>query len=209
MEPLLSDILTWMMAVPTLWVYAALFTIAIGENLIPPVPGDLVVVFAGYMVGVGYLSLPAVVLVASAGGAIGFMGMYAVGYWLGDRLEDPARFAWLPRAKVERVKQWLARRGYQVVLANRFLSGLRSVIGIGAGAARLDPLRTMGVAGLSALAWTLLTAYAGYALGENWSSVLIYLKAYGVVVVGLLIAGTTIYMAVDRVLVRRKRLRPE
>ena len=71
MEELLADIVTWMTAIPPLWAYVALFTIAYGENVVPPIPGDMVIVFAGYLVAVGRLDYWMVVMLSTVGGAAG------------------------------------------------------------------------------------------------------------------------------------------
>jgi membrane protein DedA with SNARE-associated domain len=58
--------------------------------------------------------------------------------------------------------------------------------------ARLDPARTTVCATLSALAWTALIAYGGYQLGENWTIIGSYLRAYGTVITVVGVTATAI-----------------
>ena len=182
-----SDFFTWMKALPAVWAYVTLFVIAYGENVMPPIPGDMVVVFAGYMAGIGQLHLGVVILLSTVAGALGFMTMYAVGYKLGRAVLNPDRLRWMPRQGFDRVQRWLHRYGYGVVAANRFLSGARSVISLTVGMFRMDATRTAWWCTVSALVWTGLISYAGYAVGENWGLVVEYLRAYGRIVLALLL----------------------
>jgi len=193
----------WLQSLPPLGVYLALLAIAYGENLLPPVPGDVAVVVGGSLVGLGLIDFIPAVGVATLGGALGFMTMYTLGYALGNAVEDPHRLRWIPRGPVRTAKGWLQRWGYGVVAANRFLSGARSVIALLAGASDLRALPTAACATLSAAVWTTLLTYAGYVVGTEWERVLGWLRTYGRVISGVLVV-LAVGFAV-RWWVRRKR----
>lgn len=177
-----GDIFDWMEQIPPFWAYVAILTIAYGENVIPPVPGDMVVVYGGYLAGIGRLDFALVVLLSTIGGAAGFMTMYAIGHRVGDRVLEKHRLRWLPKARIERAQAWLEHWGYWVVGLNRFLSGARSIISLTVGMARLDTTKTTLCASASAFVWTALISYGGVQLGENWPLVGEYLRAYGTIV---------------------------
>lgn len=179
MTDLFAGFFDWMEALPAAWAYAALFGVAWLENVVPPIPGDMVVVFGGYLASAGTLSYPVVVTLATLGGALGFMSVYAVGYRFGGAALHAERLRWLPAEGVERARAWVRRWGYGVVAANRFLTGARSVISLAVGLARMDPWKTAAAATFSAAVWTALIAYAGYAVGANWRVIQDYLSAYG------------------------------
>ena len=187
MGEIFSDFFTWMQALSPVWAYVTLFLIAYGENVVPPIPGDLVVVFGGYLAGIGQLNVWMVILLSTLGGALGFMSMYAVGYRLGDAVLDPDRLTWIPQGQIDKAQRWLKRWGYGVVAANRFLSGARSVISLTVGMAHMSPGRTAGYATLSAALWCSLIIFAGYKVGENWRVVAVYLRAYGRFVLGAIV----------------------
>ena len=188
----LADFLDWMESLPPSLAYAAILIIAFGENVAPPVPGDMAIVFGGYLVGVGQLNFLIVVVLATIGGAVGFMTMYAIGYGAGEAVLDPDRWRWIPKKQVRRARVWLGRYGYWLVAANRFLSGLRSVISLTVGIAHTNPWKTAFYATLSAAVWTCLIAYAGYAVGDNWPVIAGYLRDYGRIVLGILLAAAGI-----------------
>ena len=183
----LANFFTWMQGLSPLWAYTTLFLIAYGENVAPPIPGDMVVVFGGYLAGLGQLHLGVVVALSTLGGAVGFMTMFAIGRRLGRSVLDPDRLRWLPREGVEKAQRWIQRYGYGVVAANRFLSGARSVISLTAGVAGMEPWRTLWWCTVSAFVWTGLISYAGYAVGDNWTVVVTYIRAYGRIILTLLL----------------------
>ena len=187
MEQFFLDLIEWMTGVPSLWAYLIILVIAYGENVLPPIPGDLIIVFGGYLVGLGKLDYFVVVLLATLGGALGFMTMYAVGAHVGRAIFAPDRYRWLPKPYIAKARAWMQRWGYGVVAANRFLSGARSVISLTVGMAHMPAGRTAAFATLSALVWTALITFAGYIVGENWEVVSVYLSRYGQVIIVLLI----------------------
>lgn len=189
-----SNFFTWMQGLSPVWAYVTLFLIAYGENVAPPIPGDMVVVFGGYLAGLGQLHLGVVVLLSTVGGALGFMTMFAVGGRLGKTLLDPERFRWLPRDGIEKARRWIQRYGYGVVAANRFLSGARSVISLTAGMARMHTWWTLWWCTVSAFLWTGLISYAGYAVGDNWTVVVAYLRTYGRVILAVLLVGGAVLL---------------
>lgn len=185
MLDLLGDLVAWMSSLDPLWIYAILLGVSYGENVVPPVPGDMVVVFGGYLAGTGQLEPVTVTLLATLGGLAGFMTMYAIGARMGNAIMDPERLKWLPKGKIEQARAALARRGYILVAANRFLSGMRSVISLTVGMTRMPGWPVAGLALLSSLVWTALLVAAGYVVGDQWEVVGGWLSAYGSVILAL------------------------
>jgi membrane protein DedA with SNARE-associated domain len=173
---------------PPALVYGALILSAVLENLIPPVPGDTVVVFSAYLVGRGVLGLWPAYLATCAGGLAGFMAMYYLGYTRG-RAFFLARGGRLFSAEnLGKAEAWLARYGMALVVANRFLSGVRSVIALSAGMGRMD-WRRVALWGLLSIAlWNGLMFYAGMLVGQHWERMLDYLEKYNRVLTAALLA---------------------
>ena len=175
----------WLESLAPTWIYVVLALTAYLENLIPPFPGDVSVVVAGYLVGVGLIDLVPTIGFTAVASTLGFMTMFAVGWRLGEAVEDPKRLRWIPKGPVGTARRWLTRWGYGVVLVNRFLSGTRAVLTLLAGAAHLRAGLTAACAAFSALVWTAFLVYAGYSVGANWEQVLGILQAYGQVITAL------------------------
>ena len=187
MGEMLADIVEWMSGLPPGMAYLTIFSVAYLENVLPPIPGDMLVVFGGFMAGQDLLNAWNVVALATIGGGLGFMSMYAIGHKVGHGLLDSTRYKWLPKKRIFRVKEHLQRWGFSLILANRFLSGLRSVISLTVGMAHMSVGRTTAYSFASALVWTALLTWAGVYVGENWIVVGEYLRTYGAVVTGLIL----------------------
>jgi membrane protein DedA with SNARE-associated domain len=176
------DFFGWVEALPPALAYLMLFVVAYGENIAPPIPGDAIIVFAGYLVSANKMDPILAAALATMAGSLGFMTMFSIGRGIEGSLMHPKRFRWIPKQRLGRALSWVNRKGYLVVLANRFLSGLRSVIALAAGMAGLKAWRTFVFSGISALTWSTLMIGFGYWLGENWGLVSVGLRRYSAVV---------------------------
>lgn len=203
MAEFFADIFSWMEALPPVLAYGIIFLIAYGENVVPPIPGDMVIVYGGYLAGIGQLNFFAVWGLSILGGVLGFMSMYAIGRRVGSAVYDPDRLKWLPKHHLEKSRAWVSRWGYGVVAANRFLSGARSVISLTVGMAKKNAFNTMLFSAISALLWTGLIIYGGYAIGENWQVVGEYIKTWGVVIISIMVVAAIYWMG--RSYVSKKR----
>lgn len=96
----LTQLAQWMIALSPVWVYCIVLGIAWLENVVPPIPGDMIVVFGGYLAGLGRVDIWIVILLATIGGTAGFMTMYWFGHMFGTAVLEPDRFRWLPKHRI-------------------------------------------------------------------------------------------------------------
>ncbi|MCK6542751.1 DedA family protein [bacterium] len=182
----LSQFFEWIQSLDTGLIYLVIFLSGFLENCIPPIPGDMVTVLAASMVGVGRLSYLPTFLTATAGNLIGFMTMYQIGRFFGKDFFLSRNFKYFPATAFEKAEAWFTRHGYRVILFNRFLSGLRSVISLFAGMTHLQKRKIIPLAFLSACMWDGVLIYAGYVLGDNWKAFENLMAQYNRVVFSIL-----------------------
>jgi membrane protein DedA with SNARE-associated domain len=189
--------------------YTMLFISAFVENVFPPIPGDTVTLIGAYFVGTGHLNYFGVFISTTAGSVIGFMTLFLLAFWLEWKVVEKYNFKWIKRAHIDRVQAWFQKYGYRVILANRFLSGVRSVISITAGLSKLKISAVLLLSFLSALIWNGLIISSGALIGDNWRDIEKYLKLYNqIIIIGLLIAaaGYLVYFLIyKRKLFERKK----
>ena len=173
---------------PTL-IYCCLFAIAYIENVFPPSPSDVIVVFGGYLVGLGTIDFTAALILTTIGSITGFMTMYKVGDWFGEAIIEKKRFTFLPLESIHKVEEWFRKYGYWIIVANRFMSGTRAVVSFFAGLSKLRLVRTTILCGISAFVWNWLMLYAGALLGKNWNSIALYLSTYSQIITGVVISA--------------------
>jgi membrane protein DedA with SNARE-associated domain len=176
------------------------------ETVFPPVPSEVILPLAGFLTSQGALSLPLVVLAATAGAYLGALVLYALGARLG--LERSVRLlAKLPlvdRRDFERAADWFDRHGRASVLIGRLIPGVRSLISLPAGAARM-PLATFTVfTVLGSGVWNSLLVGVGAALGTQYALVERYAQVLDYVVYAV-VAALVVGLVVRRL--RRGRAR--
>lgn len=142
------------------------------ESVFPPLPSEVVLPLAGSLVASGALSFLAAVLAATAGSVLGACGLYAFGRYGGR----PAvlRFGPLLRldeARLARAEAWFARRGDWLVVIGRLVPGLRAVVSIPAGTARMPLVRFAALTAIGSLVWNAGLIGVGMALAARWAEV--------------------------------------
>jgi len=179
---------------PTL-VYVVVFAIAYIENIFPPSPSDTIIVFGGSLVGIGRVGFIETLLCATLGSTLGFMTMYKIGDWFGDRILEQGKVKFIPVSAVHTVEEWFRKYGYWIIIANRFLSGTRAVVSFFAGLSELNLARTTVLCFLSALAWNAILVTGGFYLGKNWERIGFYLSTYSQIVTAIIVVTALIWLA--------------
>ncbi len=156
--------------------YPGLFGLmAVDSFGIPPLPGEIILVFAGFLVAMGALAFSGAVVVALLGGLFGAFCGYAVGRWGRDWLVDraPSVLRVDPR-QLARLDAWFARWGDEVVAVARVIPLARAYISYPAGTAEMPPLKFGFYTIVGALPLTLGLVYLGEVLGSRWSVIVPY-----------------------------------
>jgi membrane protein DedA with SNARE-associated domain len=197
MEELFSRIIDALLPMSDLYLYAFLFVSAIVENLFPPIPGDMITVFGAFLVGTGRLNYALVYLTTTMGSVAGFMGLYAVGRFLGKEFFIERDYRFFSAKSIIAAEIWFLRHGSLVILANRFLPGVRSVISIVSGITGLPALTAAFYAFISASVWNLIWIHTGFLLGNNWSvvreKISLIFERYNIAVTALLGASAVLF----------------
>jgi membrane protein DedA with SNARE-associated domain len=202
MEQMLNDIIAFLLPRNDLFLYGFLFASAVIENLFPPIPGDTITAFGAFMVGTGRLGYLTVYLVTTAGSVCGFMLLVLVGRLLEREFFMKKNYRFFSAESIVSAEKWFSRYGYFVVLANRFLPGIRSVISLVSGLSRLNLLYVLLLATVSASIWNLIWIQVGFLMGNNWETVKeqagTIIQRYNIaagIVMALIIAGYFIFRA--------------
>lgn len=149
--------------------YVALATLIFLESAGLPVPGEAALLSAAFAAAHGTLSLPVVVLIAAASGILGDN----LGYLLGRRfgrgwLERNGRWIFLSPARLRRMDAFFARFGPAAVALARFVTGVRVIAAVAAGAAGMAWHRFLLFNAIGAVAWAGIVGGAGFALGRGY-----------------------------------------
>ena len=146
------------------------------ENLFPPIPSELIMPLAGFTAARGELSLPGVILAGTAGSVVGALPWYFAARAFGaDRLkrfaERHGRWLTLEPKEIDGALGWFSRHGVVAVLAGRLLPGIRTLISIPAGIARMNLGLFLALTAAGSAVWAGALALAGHMLESQYEKV--------------------------------------
>ncbi len=178
--------------------YGGVFVAMTIESMLVPLPSELILPFAGFLVSDSSKIEPLtnapwsfwiVVAVGVGGNTTGSL----LGYALGARLGRPflERWGWLfliRKHEVEQVEHFFARWGSPTAFFTRLLPGIRTIISFVAGVGRMPLGRFIVYSTLGAVPWTIALVYTGTVLGENWLEIRDALKPFDLLIAVLCVA---------------------
>lgn len=169
--------------------YAGLVWLTFLENVLLPIPSELILPLAGYLVAQGRMTLVGAVLAGTAGSMLGALLLYGLGRRYGEErlkrfAERHGRWLTLTPRDIDRVSRWFARHGSWAVFVCRLIPGLRSLISIPAGIHRMSLTKFLIASVLGTLLWTGLLVWLGQLLGENFEQIGHYIDPVTKVVLG-------------------------
>ncbi len=180
------------------------------ESACIPLPSEVIMPMAGWMVYRGVFDIWLVALAGTLGNTFGSSLAYWVGY-LGGRplIERYGRYILISAHDLEVADRWFGKYGEAAVFFSRLLPVVRTFISFPAGVARMNFGKFLLYSTLGAFPWVVALAFAGKAMGDHWVVVREALKNfdYPIVAVILLAVGYYIYRHV-KPLVRSQEKSP-
>ncbi len=178
------------------------------ENVLPPIPSELIVPLSGFLAARGSFGFAALIAVATLGSVAGTLLWYGLARAWGQ--ERFLRFVdrwgpWLTlsREEAEGAMRWFRRHGPAAVFLGRLVPTVRTLISVPAGLSGMSVPRFLLYTAAGSLVWIALLAGAGYLLRENYEAVERWVNPVATLVV-LGIVGLYLYRLVTG-LARRRR----
>ncbi len=170
-EKIVAVLAHFIIAVISISGYAGVLLLMAIESACVPLPSEIIMPFAGYLVHVGQLKL---IWVATAG-ALGCNLGSAVAYWIGAWGGRPfiakyGRFVLLDQHDLDRAEHFFRRFGGITVFLARLMPVIRTFIALPAGIAKMPQLRFHLYTFLGSWPWCFALAYAGMKLGQAWDT---------------------------------------
>jgi membrane protein DedA with SNARE-associated domain len=161
--------------------------------------------FGGFDVSEGHLSLVPVIIAGVVGDMLGASVAYAIGYWgRQELLERHGAKIHMSAERLDRPSRWFERHGSPVVFISRLIPGVRAVFPYAAGVARMPFGRFFAFATLGSILWITGLGLLGRAVGHNWSAWRHHLE-YGDYALFVLIGLAIVYLVLRRVRSTRAR----
>lgn len=169
------------------------------ESACIPVPSELIMPLAGWML-IKEQSLPAAyTLVAGAYGAlgntIGSAIAYVVGMWGGRAfLEKYGKYILISQRDLALADRWFDRYGSWSIFVSRLLPVVRTFISLPAGIARMNFVKFLVYTFIGSFIWSVGLAYGGYQLGEHWEQMRVVMRPFDPFIIAIIIALIALYI---------------
>jgi membrane protein DedA with SNARE-associated domain len=185
------------------------------ESVVIPIPSELVLPFAGFLVGEGrsieplthqVWSLPLVTIAGTIGATIGALVAYAVGFYGGRPVfERWGRFIGVTPDDVDRTEAFFAKHGQAASFWGRMLPVVRSLVSFGAGVGRMPLGPFVLFTALGSLPWTFMLVFVGMQLGANWAAIGDWLSRFEYLIAGIVAIVIIAFVWIRVVKPRRQR----
>ncbi len=119
---MLEEVLSQLSSMPEISIYLVLFLFSFIENVFPPSPSDVVVVVGASLIASTKMGFIPVLIITSIGSALGFVLMYFVGKFFGEKVVRTGKLKFISKQAMENVDRWFNKYGYKLIAANRFLT---------------------------------------------------------------------------------------
>ncbi|MBR1420846.1 MAG: DedA family protein [Selenomonadaceae bacterium] len=155
------------------WGYVAVAVLMALENACVPIPSELILGFAGFLIFTGQMTFLNALAAGMIGGIIGSIIAYSAGAAGGRKFIDKyGKYILLKKSHVDLAQRWFDKYGLKAVFFSRMLPVVRTFISLPAGFARVDAKLFLILTIAGSLPWTALILFAGWQLGENWQDLL-------------------------------------
>ena len=164
------------------------------ENLFPPIPSEIILTFSGFMTGITTMTKSGVIIAATIGSVVGAMVLYSIGMFIDMKrlerfVERRGRWLRLTKKDLRRAEGWFDKYGPWTVFFCRLVPLLRSLISVPAGMSHMNFPLFIFLTAIGSFIWNTILVTIGFAVGENWESIVGYMDVYSMIVYVLLAIG--------------------
>ena len=173
------------------------FVLMLLESACIPVPSEAIMLFAGFNVSEGDMTLFGIVAAGVLGNLVGSWLAYAAGYYGRIELLEQNRLIHINRKHLDWADGWFRRHGDATVFFTRMLPIIRTFISLPAGVARMPFWRFTWLTLAGCVPWVLMLGLIGREVGDRWEQWRDYLHYGDYLVLAAIVAGI-VYLMIRR-----------
>lgn len=172
--------------------YLGIFILMTLESALIPIPSEITMPFAGFLVGQGKLSFPLVIISGALGNLVGSLITYGLGYFLEENIivswvKKYGKFLLISHKEYEISTKWLKKYGVFVSFFSRILPAIRTFISLPAGLAEINIWKFSLFTFLGSLIWSIFLTYIGVYFGNRWNILEPYFRKFELLIAGIII----------------------
>lgn len=165
------------------------------ESACIPLPSEIIMPFAGFLVAQGKFSLFGVALTGALGCVVGSIIAYAVGIWGGRKfIEKYGKYILISHHDLDIADKFFNKYGSSAIFFSRLLPVVRTFISLPAGIAKMNFNKFVIYTFLGSLPWCWALAYLGKKLGDHWDALGVYFHKFDFVIVIIIFLGIIWYI---------------
>lgn len=173
--------------------YIGVFLLIAIENIFPPIPSEVILLFGGFMTTYSGLNIIIMIIFATLGSLLGAIVLYYIGKILNkERLKKIVsgkigKILRLKNSDIDKADEWFDTKGNKTVFFCRFIPIVRSLISIPAGMSEMPLGKFFLYTTTGSLIWNTVLIIIGAIVGEKWESILNIFDTYSNIVLVLLV----------------------
>ena len=203
---MIEQLINWVNSIILAIGYPGVMLLMFFESTMLPIPSEIVMPFAGYLVAQGKLSFVLVAFLSGVASLIGSWASYAIGYYGGIPLiKKVGHYALLDEQRLKWTERWFRKHGEKTIFISRFIPVVRHLISLPAGIGKMNLFKFSVYSFVGATIWNTILLAAGFYLGANYILIHKYSQVIDWIVVALIILAVIYYVWHVLKLVRRNK----
>jgi membrane protein DedA with SNARE-associated domain len=190
------DIINIITSLVSTYGYLGIFIAAFAETIFPPIPSELIFPLAGFVGFKSNFTYFETFLMASSGAVgatIGAIVIYLVSFKIGRiAIVKLGKYVFVNEKKIQSAERWFEKYGVYAVFLGRMAPGVRELISVPAGIARMPFAKFVTFTFFGSLIWSVILVFLGYFLGDSWERLSETLSDYFTVISVLVLLSIAI-----------------
>ncbi len=179
--------------------YFAIFLLMTAESALIPIPSEITMTFAGFLSGVGIFNFWIAVLIGSVGNLFGSLLAFWLGKamgenWVREAIKKWGKWLLIHEKDFDLSVKWFKKYGHGITFTSRLLPIVRTFISLPAGIAEMNVWHFSFFTLAGSFIWSLILAYLGLRLGQNWQTVEPFFRKFQFIIIGLGVLAVGLYI---------------
>lgn len=169
------------------------------ESALLPIPSEITMPFAGFLVSQGVLNFWVVVTLGAVANLAGSLIAYGIGFYLEENIilnliRKYGKFILVTEHEYLRAVNWFKKYGSPIAFFSRLLPAVRTFISLPAGLSEMNIWKFSIYTFMGSFIWSLFLTYIGLTLGKNWHSIEPYYRKFEYGLAALFILAILFYL---------------
>ena len=185
LEKILAAVGAWIMGVISSMGYGGIVLLMAIESACIPLPSEIIMPFAGFLVSKGEMTLFGIALAGAIGCVLGSIPAYYLGMFGGRPMaEKYGKYVLISKKDLDWADNAFAKHGEIIIFIGRMLPAVRTFIAFPAGVAKMNMTKFCVYTFIGSFIWCWILGFAGMKMGEHWEDLKVYFHEFHYVIIG-------------------------